>query len=79
MADKAKQKRRIVEYCTTHDGITQQEANIAISVGRLPARIWDLRNDGYEFSEEWDKGVNQFGEKTRYMRYRLVKTPEVQA
>lgn len=66
--DKQKQKSRIIEYCLSHNGITQHEAN-TLSVSRLPSRIYDLKKDGFVFGEEWETALNQYGEKVRFKRY----------
>ena len=76
MTDKAKQKKRIVEYLQKHGTITQQEASVLLSVTRLPSRIFDLKADGYTFSDEMVTAVNQFGDRTHYKRYNLEGAPK---
>lgn len=73
--DKAKQKYRIVEYCMSHHGITQHEAS-TLSIARLASRINDMEKDGYVFDHVWETALNQFGEKTRFVRYILRATPK---
>jgi len=39
----------------------------------LAATIHSLKKDGHEISSEIVEGVNKFGDKIRYSKYKLVK------
>lgn len=67
------QNDMVLEYLKGHDGITSKEASIKLSCTRLAARIDVLRKRGHEITDEWDYSLNQFGNKVRFKRYRLVK------
>ena len=55
-------------------GITQKEANIQLSVGRLASRIHNLiHRDGYVIDKKWTTVRNQFGKKARVMKYSYDK------
>ena len=69
MADKRTQCNTLLEHFENGGSITDTEANIQYSIGRLAARVCDLRKRGYPVKSEWEKGINQFGEPCRYKRY----------
>ena len=62
--------KRILDYMQQHGSITDNEAK-AISIGRLSARIMELRRQGNPIVTEFEQGKNQFGERVRYARYRM--------
>jgi len=54
------QCERILAYMDQHGGITQMDAN-RLSITRLAARIYDLRQRGIEITEEPVTGKNEYG------------------
>lgn len=66
------QEMKILEYIEKHGSITQLEATMELGITRLAARIADLRDAGHDIISEYEVGLNRFGEKTRYKRYRLA-------
>lgn len=52
--------------------LTQALAMEHFGVGRLAARIRDLRERGYNIHTETIHDENRFGERVRYARYHLV-------
>lgn len=68
---KPTQNQRILDYIEEHGGITQREADDYLAITRLPSRIFDLRDEGYNIVGEWVKGKNRFGEPVRVKRYRM--------
>ena len=71
-----RQEQRIYEYMKKHNGITAKEAVEELGVMRLSARIFDLREQGINISDERVKGVNRYGETCYYTRYKVVDTDE---
>jgi hypothetical protein len=65
------QSQVIIEHLKKHGSITQKEAIDNYGIMRLGARIWDLKRQGHVISTERETGVNRYGEKTAYARYRL--------
>lgn len=65
------QCERILEYIRNHGSITQAEASKYLAVGRLAARISDLRARGTKITTETVKVKNRFGEKSEVARYKL--------
>lgn len=53
--------------------LTAAEAMQELSVGRLAARVEELRSKGHDIHTEQVTAANRFGEKCRYGRYHLVK------
>lgn len=65
------QCERIMEYIKSHGSITQAEASKYLAVGRLAARVSDLRARGVKIVTETVKVKNRFGDKTEVARYKL--------
>lgn len=66
------QNLAILRYLENHkDGITPKDAYKMFGCLRLSARIFDLRNKGYEIVTLQEQTVNQFGNNVNYARYRL--------
>ena len=65
------QGERILDYLREHDSITTVEAILHIGVGDLGKRVSELRRAGWNIVGEFEDGTNRYGERTRYMRYRL--------
>lgn len=59
----------ILDYLKQHGSITQREATIHLCVGRLPSRIYELRENGFNISGKMETGKNAFGKKCSYKRY----------
>lgn len=53
--------------------LTAAEALSELSVGRLAARVDELRQHGHDIRTEMVDALNVFGEGCRYGRYHLVK------
>ena len=64
------QKGAIVEYMRSKGSITQREA-VWLGCYRLSARIFDLRNDGYEIRTERENVTTKTGGLASIARYSL--------
>lgn len=62
---------RVLQYMKDFGSITQRQAIEDIAVGRLAARISDLKDRGYMIRTETETGKNRYGESTSYARYSL--------
>ena len=67
---------RILRHLRDHGSITSLEAISEYSILRLAARIKDLKRRGHNIKSETVKGVNRYGEPTRYSVYRLTEDKE---
>ena len=43
----------IIKYLNDFGSITTFESYEQLGITRLPSRIWDLKQKGYDFEEEW--------------------------
>lgn len=67
------QTKLILDYMEQHGSITALQAVQDLGVTRLSARIWDLRNDGYEISREMQTSLNRYGDKVTFGVYRIER------
>jgi len=63
------QKDRVLDWLENKGPLTVREAMTELNINSLPARIMDLRRDGYAISRTWK--VTNAG--TKYGVYELVK------
>ena len=63
------QKERVLDWLENKGPLTVREAMFELNVNSLPARIMDLRRDGYAISRTWKVTKNG----TKYGVYELVK------
>lgn len=61
----------IIKYLNEKGSITTYESFIELGVTRLASRIVDLKNQGYEFSEEWVTKKNRYGKPISFKKYIL--------
>ena len=59
----------VVKYINDFGSITTREAFLDLGCTRLPARVSDLKDRGYEFSDKWEFGKNRYGKKVKWKRY----------
>lgn len=64
-----KQSERIVKYIERFGSITPLEAFRDLGITKLATRVSEMKKDGYTFYQKMEKGVNRWGEPTKYMRY----------
>lgn len=67
------QCEKIVYYIQAFGSISSMEAFQDLGITRLSARIYELRNEGYQFDEKFETAKNRFGESVSYKRYRFQK------
>ncbi len=65
------QTEQVLRHLQDYGSITPVEAMSEYGIMRLGARIWDLKRQGHVISTERETGVNRYGEKTAYARYRM--------
>lgn len=66
---KRKQKEIVLDWLKYVGPLTVKTAMIELNINSLPARIMDLRRDGYAISRTWK--VTRAG--TKYAVYELVR------
>lgn len=67
------QKDRILEHLEKHETITTLESVLKLGITDPQHYIMELRNEGYNITDQWINGTNRVGQKIRYKRYRLEK------
>ena len=67
------QADRILKHLKTHRGITRLTAFEQYGCVNLPARIFELKEDGHRIVSVRKTVTNRFGEKCSVSEYRLVK------
>ena len=65
------QCERILRHLRDYGSITQAEAMTEYGCYRLGARIFDLKNQGYEITGATERVKNRYGEICHIKRYRL--------
>ena len=65
------QGRQVLAYIAEHGTITQAVALRELSVARLSARIWDLKQIGYQFERAFIYGKNAHGKTVRYVSWSM--------
>jgi len=65
------QNERIIAHLKEHGSISRREAFEEYGIANLPARITDLRKQGYNIETHDIKITNRYGEKTSFARYFL--------
>ena len=65
------QNDRLLSYLQSGHSITPKEADELFGCMRLGARIYDLKQRGYPIISERVDGVNKFGDKCHWARYRM--------
>lgn len=63
---------RILKHLLKYGSITSMEAIQRYGCTRLSHYIYLLKRNGYIIKSETEKGINRYGEKTKYSRYYLV-------
>ena len=73
MAEKTlTQAQRIAEYLADHGSITTYEAFRHLGITRLSARIFDMRERGWEFKRTTETRKNKYG-IVSFTRYEVLK------
>lgn len=65
------QKDRVLEWLENKGPLTVREAMFELNINSLPARIMDLRRDGYPIARTW-----KVKNGTKYGVYELVREAE---
>ena len=68
---KLKQCDMILRHLRDYGSVPNYELVLEYGIGSPTRRITDLRQRGYPIKSVPEHGINRYGEKTSYARYRL--------
>jgi hypothetical protein len=71
MAKRITQKEMILRHLQDYGSISSWEAIREYGVTRISAVIFNLKEDGCYFEEEWISTTNRYGNPTSYKKYIL--------
>ena len=74
---KVNQKARVLAWLREFGSITRAEAFTELGIVELPARITELKQDGFNIATVWESGKNRFGEPIRWARWFLLEEKDV--
>lgn len=69
---KPTQRDKVLDYIRQFGSITSWQAYSDLGITQLGARIFELKELGYEFTKTRIATTNRLGEKTHYDEYRLA-------
>ena len=69
---KPTQRDKVLKYIQDFGFITSWQAYSDLGISQLGARIFELKQRGYEITTKRIYTKNRYGEKTHYDEYRLV-------
>lgn len=64
-----KQIERIDKYIRDFGSITHADAVYDLGICGFTARISEMNKLGFPLKDEWEEGINKYGEKVSYKRY----------
>ena len=65
------QCERIIAYIKEFGSISPMEAFRDLGVTELATRVSEMKAEGIEFDQKYEKAKNRYGEDVHYMRYFL--------
>ena len=69
---KITQRQRVINYIRKFGSITSKEAYNDLGITKLAKRIKELKEQGYEFKTEWERGENRYKEPVSFKKYYLA-------
>lgn len=70
------QEQLILKHLRRHKFISSFKAFELYGITRLSARIYNLRQDGYDIQMIWRYATNRYGNLVKYADYFLVKNKD---
>ena len=65
------QKERVLNYMKRFGSISTWEAFRDLGITRVGARVFELKEDGYEIETGFETGKNRYGKTVRWANYTL--------
>lgn len=76
--EKTTQEQVLLNHFAKYKTITSMEAFDLYGITRLSAKIYNLREQGYEIEMIWEEGINRYGNPVRWGKYYIKKAPKKQ-
>lgn len=67
------QKDRILDHLQKYGSITTWDSFSLYGDTRLSDKIYRLKKEGYDFTEEWETKLNRYGNPVTFKRYILIR------
>jgi len=71
------QRLKLLDYFRKHGSITTSQARELLDIYSPPARVFELKREGYLIATVWDSWTSDYGIKHRIARYVLTKDQSV--
>lgn len=65
------QCQRLLQHMLSGEAFTQIKALTELGIGRLPSRIFELKEQGYQIKDHFVKVINRYGEECQVKEYWL--------
>lgn len=65
------QRERVIRYIKDFGSITSFQAYTDLGITQLGARIFELKQEGYNFKTQSKKSKNRYGESVHFIEYSL--------
>jgi len=69
--EKKNQRERVLDWLQKYGSISDNDARDELGIRRCGARIFELREQGYNIATKMEVCKNRFGENVRYGVYHL--------
>lgn len=73
------QRQKLLDYLKQHGSITTREAREVLDIYQPPARIFELKAEGYLINTVWVTWISDYQIKHRIAKYFLVSLEPVQS
>lgn len=71
--NKMTQRDRVLKWLREFGSITRAEAFTELGIVELPARITELKQEGYNIATLMETGKNRYGETVRWAKWFLME------
>lgn len=68
---KTSQKALILKYMQDFGSITSYESYLELGITQLATRIYELKEEGYNFKTSWIFKKNRYGKTIKFCKYEL--------
>lgn len=73
------QRNKLLDYLKEHGSITSNEARILLDIYYPPARVFELKSEGYLINTVWVTWLSEYGIKHRIAKYVLTQAKPLES